>query len=643
VKVVGVDTETEGLGGRPWSVQWSLGPGHGRMALVEDLDKSGLKELLESPGTLTVVHNALFDVGVLESLGIHPSTVADTMVMAYLLGEPSLSLKVLAYRYAGMEMRRYKDVVREKEEEMARQYFDLILSRDWPDPEPVVVDRPDGTQHVKFGRNIKKRVEAYLKRYEKGAAAQGLVEYWHGLGEDRRMVEEVLGPLRPAYLSSIGIEDAVQYACMDADATRRIYFPLWRKITHWGLEEVFWRDMGIVPMVVDMMKAGMKVSEGELEKLREEYEGKLRALEDEIEKEAGRRVNPNSSGQVKTALVEAGASVRNTSAEELDKWRGVKLVRLVQDYRGYSKLLSTYIKVLSKVADAGGRVHTKLSITRTATGRLASSDPNLQNQPVRTEDGRRVRKAFVSEEECSLVSIDYSQIELRVAAHVSQDPVMLSVYRSGGDIHRETACAMFGLEPSQVDDKEHRRPAKTVNFGIIYGITAMGLRDGFFHEGLVFGMEECERFIRAWEEKYSGYFEWAEETRAFARRRGYVRDMFGRVRWVPEVYSSLDYIREKGLREAINTPIQSGAQGIIKEAMRRLVPVYRDWQAAGYVVRPLLQVHDELLWEVEDGVLDLVVPELVTVMKEVVELDVPVEVDVEVGKNWKEMKEWREA
>lgn len=244
--------------------------------------------------------------------------------------------------------------------------------------------------------------------------------------------------------------------------------------------------------------------------------------------------------------------------------------------------------------------------------------------------------------DCSLVALDYSQIELRMAAHLSQDPVLLSVYRQDGDIHMETACAMFGLPAESIDSKRHRRPAKTVNFGILYGMSPPTLLSKFYHEDIFeFTLDDCEHFMAAWKNKYAGYFEWVEDTMAYARRHGCIHNMYGRVRYVPEVYSSHRWIRERGLREAVNMPIQSAAADILKTAMQDSTEVYRAWQAAGYVVRPLLQVHDELVWEVEDAVLHLVIPMLEEAMLSAAsQLTVPVKVDVKTGLNWMEMEPW---
>jgi DNA polymerase-1 len=217
---------------------------------------------------------------------------------------------------------------------------------------------------------------------------------------------------------------------------------------------------------------------------------------------------------------------------------------------------------------------------------------------------------------------------------------MMSIYHNDGDIHMETACAMFGLPPEQIDDKKHRRPAKVVNFGTIYLISPGGLVDQFRHEGLTqFTKKDGEGFLASWRRKYPGFFDWVEEVKAEARRTGMVRDMFGRIRFVPELQSSLSYVREAGIRQAVNAPIQSGAGGILKEAMRKLMPIVNQWQNNfGVICRPLLQIHDELIFEVEDEWLPIIAPQFHETMVNAVELTVPVKVDCETGKNLKAHK-----
>lgn len=371
------------------------------MALVESKSQHlrWLRTALESSDTLTVVHNAIFDVGILHKIGIMPAKVADTMVMAYLLGEPSIGLKTLSYRYCNMDLTPYKQMVAAASEEKARAYISAVVAREWPDPPPVVETRPSGEQHVKFPQNISKRLPRYLKKYEDGTAAMDLVEYWNHKDRDadRQMVEPVLGQLEPGCLSDIPLAAAVHYACTDADATFRLYPYLWQRIVDEEMEDVFWRDMDILPMVVDMMETGILIDTAYFHGLSAEFDQRAQQLLEEIESINGAYLNPASSKQVLEALKRRGLDVQSTEAGELDQYRHDELVRLIQDYRGIVKLNSTYVSVLPDFADAAGRVHTTLSTTRTSTGRLASSSPNLQNQPVRSEDGRRIRSGFIAE------------------------------------------------------------------------------------------------------------------------------------------------------------------------------------------------------------------------------------------------------
>jgi DNA polymerase-1 len=231
---------------------------------------------------------------------------------------------------------------------------------------------------------------------------------------------------------------------------------------------------------------------------------------------------------------------------------------------------------------------------------------------------------------------------MRVAADQSQDPYMMSIFWNDQDIHTMTARRMFQkLEPEPIDDKKERYPAKRTGFGVLYGISPAGLVDVFYHDGVTtFSEGDCARFIDDWFNTFPGVVEWINRTKAEARRTGMVRDMFGRIRYTPEVYSALEYVRDAGLRQAVNAPIQSGAQGIIKEAMKQLMVPYRAWQEAGYYVKVLMQIHDELIFEVEDGILPYVIPQFKQFMVEAVKLSVPVKVDAEVGKNWAELVKW---
>ncbi len=642
MRTVALDTETLGLGGAPWSIQYSMRPGHGGLVFAHDrVGLSKLGRVLASPRVLTVVHNALFDLRIMEELGIRPYRVLDTMIMAYLLGESSLKLKVLAYRYAQMELRTYMDVVRPQSERMARPWLERVMEHTWVDSEPVIEDNPDGTVHVRQPQNLSKRLKRFLNKYDTGTAKQGLVEYWTDKERDtdREMTEPMFGEIPVATLADVPIEEAVAYACADSDGTMRIFPPLMEQIVRMGLEDVLERDMAILPMVLEMMKNGMLIDRDHFARLSRELEIESDQLQIEINKVAGAYLNASSPLQVLGALHKRGLQIKSTNAVELDKHRDDELVRLVQDYRGVVKLRSTYVDVLPKLADERGRVHTNLSVTRAITGRLASSKPNLMNQPVRSETGRKIREGFMADEGNTLLAFDFSQLELRCAAHESRDPALVDAYWSGEDIHRRTAAEMFGVAPEDVD-KSKRNAGKTTNFAIIYGITPPGLLMRFYHEDIKeFTEEDCAHFIAVWFERHPGYVDWMEETKAFAIRNGYVKNIFGRIRWVPEVYSVNNRVREGGLREAINSPIQSLAADIVKESMRKLCPRIMEWQHSGGVVLPLLQVHDELIFEVQEELVDAVVSEFIPVIEHAVELIVPVEVGVKVGKRWGSMKE----
>jgi len=641
--IVAVDTET--VRSKPWSVQ-TMGDHHCAPAMWYCADEGSVltvKSMLEMSDTLTVLHNAKFDLRINCALGIHPSHCECTMQMAYLIGEPRLSLKVLAYRIAGIDMPTYTDVTSEATQAKALEYLQMAESMTWPDPDPVLETKNDGSLRVKYPQNIGKKIKRRLKNYSVDPTID-LYDKWHTLAweDGRGQVEMVLGKLERAGLDEVDGDKAETYAKLDAEATYAIYPYLHARIEELGLQDVLERDMSMLPMVMEMEDNGVLLDKEELESLGRDLDILTDDTQADIDFLAGHYVNPRSSQQVVALLQDEGIYTdleTSTDASVLDQYRDHTIVGKIQDYRAYTKLQSTYVRGLAKSVGEDGRIHTQYSTTRTETGRLASSKPNLQNIPVRTELGRRIRKAFVAEEGCSFLAFDYSQIELRVSAHESQDPTMMDIYWNDGDIHMTTACTMFGLPPDKIDDKAHRRPAKTVNFGALYLISAKGLIAQFQHEGLTqFTEELCQDFLDGFRTTYPGFYDWVDEVTAEARRTGMVRDMFGRIRFVPEINSSLKYVREAGIRQAVNAPIQSGAGGILKEAMWRLSPIVNQWRDDyGVICRPLLQIHDELIFEVEDEYLPIMAPQFHEVMCTAVELTVPVKVDCEVGKNWKEL------
>jgi DNA polymerase-1 len=362
-------------------------------------------------------------------------------------------------------------------------------------------------------------------------------------------------------------------------------------------------------------------------------------LEAEIFSYAGHQFNINSPQQLGVVLFEElniptmhkGKSKYSTEAavlEELSK--DYPIAKLIQDHRQLTKLKSTYIDALPGLINSEtGRVHTSFNQTRTTTGRLSSSEPNLQNIPVRGEQGRQVRHAFTAPHGSRLLAGDYSQIDLRVLAHLSQDSSLVSAFNQDEDIHAATAAQLFGVDTSRVT-ADMRRLAKTVNFGVIYGMSEYGLE-----QATELSREEAAKFIAAYFEKYAGVKQYLETTKEQARQTGYVQTMLGRRRFIPEINSANRQIREAAERMAINMPVQGTSADIIKVAM---INLYREMDKKKMKSKMLLQVHDELIFEVpeeEMKTLHQLVPE---VMSSAMKLSIPLKVDTKTGKNWGEMQ-----
>ena len=395
----------------------------------------------------------------------------------------------------------------------------------------------------------------------------------------------------------------------------------------------------LVPVLVAMERAGILVDRAVLEDLSRRLEASLAELERAIQEEAGGPFNPASPQQLAEVLFErlgypvlrrtAKTKRPSTNVEVLQELasRGYRLPALILEYREQAKLKGTYVDALPRQIGPDGRIHTRFHQTVTATGRLSSSDPNLQNIPVRTELGREVRRAFVAPEGFLILAADYSQIELRILAHMSGDAALSEAFRRGEDIHRATAAAVLGKDPDAITPEE-RRAAKTVNFGLIYGMGAYSLaRD------LGIAPAEAQRFIDAYFERFPGVRRYMDELRERARAEGVVTTLFGRIRRIANLDAANANVRAAAERMAINAPIQGTAADIIKLAM---IEVHR--RLEGSPARLLLQVHDELVLEVPAGERDAVAAEVRDAMEHVIELDVPLVVDIGSGRSWYDAK-----
>ncbi|MBE0618003.1 MAG: DNA polymerase I, partial [Proteobacteria bacterium] len=364
---------------------------------------------------------------------------------------------------------------------------------------------------------------------------------------------------------------------------------------------------------------------------------RLRRLEQDLFDLAGEEFNPQSPKQLASILFEKlklptakkTATGYSTDASVLEELAlDHPLPRVVLEHRSLSKLKNSFIDVLPSLVDPStGRIHARFHQTVTATGRLSSSNPNLQNIPVRGDEGRRIREAFVAEEGALLLSADYSQVELRILAHLSGDPALVGVFRADRDVHTETASRIFGVPLDQVDVRM-RREAKTVNFGILYGMSPFGLA-----RQLGISREAARKMIEAYFHEFPGVRSYLEGLVEKARERGYAETLFGRRRPIPELQSRNRAQREFGERMAVNTPIQGTAADLIKKAM---VDAHRSLQEGGVDAHLIVQVHDELVFEVASAEAAAARERVLRAMEGAMRLDVPLAVDAGVGPNWYE-------
>jgi DNA polymerase-1 len=399
-------------------------------------------------------------------------------------------------------------------------------------------------------------------------------------------------------------------------------------------------EMPLVEVLVDMEWSGIAIDRGRFQQLAGELTRDMAELEAKIAQAAGTSINLNSPRQLATLLFEKlqlpvlkkTKTGPSTDADVLDQLAamGHEIPTLILQYREVQKLKSTYVDVLpARVHPVTGRIHTSFNQTGAATGRLSSSDPNLQNIPVRSPRGEEIRAAFVPAEGCRFVVADYSQIELRLMAHLSKDPAFVAAFRAGGDIHRQTASVIFGVPLEQVTP-EMRSRAKTINFGTIYG-------QGPFALGRQLGItqDEARDFIAQYFERFAGVRAYLDLQVKLAREQGYVETLFGRRRYIPEIKDKNFNLRAFAERTAQNTPLQGSAADLIKIAM---VDIHRTLKAEGLESRLLLQVHDELVLEAPEGEVERVAALVKTHMEGAAKLDVPLVVDVGVGSNWLEAK-----
>lgn len=455
-------------------------------------------------------------------------------------------------------------------------------------------------------------------------------------------IEELIGPKGRGQKNMGDLEpkDIYKYACEDADVTLRLMKPLAEELRKNGVEEVFQNiEMPLMPVLARMERNGVVLDTDTLKEVENDFTVRLQTLEKDIYELAGHEFTINSPRQVGEVLfgelklsekVKKTKSGQYSTSEEVlrDLHSKHPIVQKILDYRGLKKLLSTYVEALPKLINpATGHIHTSFNQAVTATGRLSSSNPNLQNIPVRGEDGREIRKAFIPEAGEIFFSADYSQIELRIMAHLSGDEHMIEAFNAGHDVHAATAARIFHKDIKDIS-KDERRKAKTANFGIIYGISAFGLA-----ERMDVSRTEAKELIDSYFEMYPKIKDYISKAVDTAREKGYIETEFGRRRYLPDINSRNAVVRGYAERNAVNAPIQGTAADIIKIAMIR---VQQRLDAEGCKARMMLQVHDELNFSVPTDEFDKVKRIVIEEMQGAYKMSVPLEADCGEGKNWLE-------
>ena len=520
---------------------------------------------------------------------------------------------------------------------------------------PILEDpkRPKVGQHAKYDCNVLSNCgievngiafDTMLESYVLNATANRhdmdtLAKRW--LDHDTIHYEDVAGKgAKQIPFSQVDLETACRYSAEDADVTLRLHHALWPELQEQpSLEKVFTGiEMPLVPVLARMEQRGVLVDIAALRRQSNELGKRMHALQTEMQRIAGREFNVDSPKQLQAllfdelglpALVKTPTGQPSTNEEALEAIAAQhELPRMILDYRQFAKLRSTYTDKLPEMVNPRtGRVHTSYHQAAVATGRLSSTDPNLQNIPVRTEEGRRIREAFIAPEGWRVLAADYSQIELRIMAHMSGDPGLTKAFRHDQDVHRATAAEVFDVAPGKVTS-EQRRVAKMINFGLMYGMSAHGLA-----QRLGIPRSEAAEYVQRYFERYPGVKAYMDATRARAKSEGYVETLFGRRLYLDYIHSRNAAQRAGAERAAINAPMQGTAADIIKRAM---VAIDGWLQDRGDDAHMLMQVHDELVFEVREDALDAVRDGVRIRMQGAAELDVPLLVDIGSGRSWGE-------
>jgi DNA polymerase-1 len=488
-------------------------------------------------------------------------------------------------------------------------------------------------------------IAAYL--LESGQRALALRDLaWAKVQVELPSVQSLLGIGKKAItMAELPIAHCGSYACSEALLVERLVPILETELEEASQTSLFREvEMPLVPVLAEMERVGIAVDLPYLAELGREMQGRITSLEAEIYGHVGHEFNIGSTQRLSDVLfnelhLEVDKRKRrsktktghiSTGSDVLEELRGTHpIIDLILEWRHLEKLKGTYVDALQELVDpATGRVHTSFNQTGASTGRLSSSDPNLQNIPIRTDIGKRVRRAFIAREGASLLSADYSQIELRVLAHMANDPTLLEAFEQGEDPHAVTAAEVLGIPFEQVTS-DHRRVAKMVNYGVLYGMSDYGLAE---RTGLP--SADASGFIQRYFQRFGTVKAFQDRVIAKAEQEGYAETLLGRRRYLPEIRSRIFGVRQAAIRQTVNAPIQGSASDIVKIAMIRVAEFLENNAPS---VNMLLQVHDELLFEGPEEELRRIAPELVEIMVGALDMTARLHVDLKMGPNWEDM------
>lgn len=660
--VLGLDTE--GSPDNPWCLQISDREGCGYALRYSrpdfDLGISALRRIADR-GALFVIHNAMFDLEMCRRMGLDlfHARVWDSMYAAYLLRIEPQGLKPLAWRWCGMRMRQYFDVVGDAGAEKQVDYLCEVVSRIWPKPEPRAVLSNDGTAKMYTPWSIERRARKILEDWGGDSEETDIGSRWASLDQDlKEIVEREIGPMPVGTLEDVPLTESIDYSVRDSDAARRLYFRLSEKLEELDLTRTMNDCMEVLPVFEEMQSTGMSASRSYFESLHNEMTEEFHKYVSRLSHNFfdDRPFNPNSRPQVATLLRRRGLQAAkrtpsgdvSTSKSSIEHLRYTdEAISLVFDARERAHIRDSFCQPVLDRTDPDGPdiqpVRCKIKTTRTATRRLATTDPNLLAIPVRSSLGRRVREGYQCGEGEVYGAWDLSQVEMRFMAHESKDERLCSAFREGRDIHSETVSTIFGIPLEEVDkeDIETRIPAKTAGFGVLYGIQGEGLLAQLRTLGLEeWDVERCEGLIEGWLDTYPGVRDYIHRTKKEVEKVGWVRDHWGMYRHLPGIWSDEGKIRAEAGRIAVSHRIQGGAQGMIQRSMAWLKPIIRSMQEGGLNVHWCLQIHDEIVMRFSEELWEVLNPLVVEALTEHcgVELRVPVKAEGHMAKTWGGLK-----